>query len=44
MSGIMAILETILMLVAGVVLAALGWGIILACRSLFDNDDSGGEI
>lgn len=43
MSGIMAILETILMLVAGVVLAALGWGIVFVCRSLYDNDDSGGE-
>ena len=26
----------------GVVLSALAWEIILTCRSLFDNDDSGG--
>ena len=36
------IVEIVLMLAAGLVLSALGWGQILACRSLYDNDDSGG--
>ena len=36
------IVEIVLMLAAGLVLSALGWGLILACRSLYDNDDSGG--
>lgn len=37
------IVEIALMLVAGLALSALGWGIILACWSLYDNDDSGGR-
>lgn len=28
------------MLVVGIFLSALGWGIILYCRSLYNNDDS----
>lgn len=42
--------EIVFMLVTGLVLSALGWGLILVCRSLilvcrslYDNDDSGGE-
>ena len=36
------IVEIVFMLVTGLVLSALGWGLILVCRSLYDNDDSGG--
>lgn len=38
----MKIVEILVILVLGVVLSALDWGITLTCRRLFDNDDSGG--